>query len=99
MPIESIVTIVLSILGALTSTKAWEYWKHRNEMKAEQKLVDQKESNLYRDELRKEVSDLRQRLDSANLKIVELTKRLAEMAVRVEFLERENHTLRGVQAK
>ena len=68
-------------------------------MKAEQKLVDQKESNLYRDELRKEVSDLRQRLDSANLKIVELTKRLAEMAVRVEFLERENHTLRGVQAK
>ena len=99
MPIETIATIALSVIGALSSAKAWEFYKHRLALKSELQAQKQQDMNLHRDDLRKEVSDLRAKLEIANDKIVGLSKRLAEMVVRVEFLEAENHQLRGVQAK
>jgi hypothetical protein len=69
---------------------------------------EQKESTLYRDDLRTQVGKLRQKLSDAherrekefkelNEKITNLTKSLAEMVVRVEFLEKENMMLRTAQ--
>ena len=80
---ESIATILISIVGAMTTAKAWDYYKHRVQDK-----------NLYRDDLRKEVTDLRLQLAEANDMIMDLTRQLAEMTIRVEFLEKENVQLR-----
>lgn len=84
MTSEQFVTILISVIAALSSAKAWEFWKNRSQ-----------ESNLYRDDLRKEVSVLREKLDEAHLKILQLAERLSAMTVRVEFLETENTLLKG----
>ena len=83
MTSEQFVTILISVIAALSSAKAWEFWKSRSE-----------DSNLYRDDLRKEVGVLREKLDEAHLKILQLAEKLSAMTVRVEFLETENQTLR-----
>ena len=105
---ETIFTILASVVAALSSQRAWDYWKHRTTIKAEQLQEEQKESTLYRDDLRTQVGELRQKLSDAherrekelrelNEKITNLTKSLAEMVVRVEFLEKENTMLRTAQ--
>jgi cell division protein FtsB len=93
--LETIVTIVVSLIAGLTSAKAWDFWKHKVAIAAELEREETAENNVYRDDLRKEVSDLRTKLELANERIMGLTKRLAEMVTRVEFLERENDTLKG----
>lgn len=90
MTSDQLVTVLISVVAALTSAKAWEFWKHRSiEKKADQ--------NLYRDDLRKEVQTLREKLDEANLKLLQLAEKLSAMTVRVEFLETENLELKGAQ--
>ena len=99
MTIEMIATVAVSVIAALSSAKAWEFWKQRLALKTQQHVQAQQDQHLYRDDLRKEVSDMRIKFEIANDKIVELTKKLAEMVVRVEFLEHEKHSLQGAHAK
>jgi|7_EtaG_2_1085326.scaffolds.fasta_scaffold00184_9 TolA-binding protein len=87
---ESVVTVLLSVIAAMTSTRAWNYYKTRQRVA----LADK---NLYRDDLRKEVGTLRKALTEANEKITELAQKLAAMSVRVEFLENENTHLKSLQ--
>ena len=88
--LEPVVTVLLSVIAAMTSTKAWSYYKTR-----QQSAIADK--NLYRDDLRKEVGILRKALTEANEKITELAQKLAAMTVRVEFLENENTHLKSLQ--
>ena len=83
MTSDQLITVLLSVIAALSSTKAWEFWKARS--------VD---NNLYRDDLRVEVTTLREKLDEATLKILPLTEKLSAMTVRIEFLEAENNDLK-----
>tara|TARA_R100001082_G_C4347480_1_gene152951 strand:- start:380 stop:673 length:294 start_codon:yes stop_codon:yes gene_type:complete len=91
---QMIVTVVVSVLAALTSTKAWDFYKHKIQLSAERQKLEQKQDHLYRDDLRKEVQYLRRALSVAQEKITELSQNLAEMTVRVEFLEKENDQLK-----
>jgi predicted RNase H-like nuclease (RuvC/YqgF family) len=104
---ETIVTVVASIIGTLGSAKAWEYYSTRAALKKEERLAQQQDNNLYRDDLRKEVERLRLEIKKAYAdkeaetvelrnEIRKLSEELAEMRVRVEFLEKENNNLRGV---
>jgi Co/Zn/Cd efflux system component len=90
MTSDQLVTVLISVVAALTSAKAWDFWKHRS-------LENKADKNLYRDDLRKEVQTLREKLDEANLKLLQLAERLSAMTVRVEFLEAENIELKGAQ--
>ena len=83
MTSDQLITILLSVIAALSSTKAWDFWKAKSE-----------NNNLYRDDLRKEVTTLREKLDEATLKILQLTEKLSAMTVRIEFLETENSALK-----
>lgn len=94
--LETIVTIVVSLIAGLTSAKAWDFWRHKIAIQAELEREETAENNVYRDDLRLEVSDLRTKLEQANERIMDLTKRLASMVTRVEFLEKENLNLKGV---
>ena len=98
-------TVISSIVAALGGTQAWEYYKRRAELKANNEMAKIEQKQLYRDELKLEVENLRQRLDEANaqkeeqmknflMRINALSEELAGMKVRVEFLERENANLR-----
>tara|TARA_R100000458_G_C8227107_1_gene209849 strand:- start:94 stop:360 length:267 start_codon:yes stop_codon:yes gene_type:complete len=83
MTSDQLITVLLSVIAALSSTKAWEFWKARSD-----------DNNLYRDDLRVEVTTLREKLDEATLKILQLTEKLSAMTVRIEFLEAENSDLK-----
>ena len=101
----TILTVVGSVIAALTSTKAWDYYAKRAEKRDKEKIVEDKEKNLYRDDLKDEVSKLREELKAAykekedqmvkfQEEITQLAQDLAAMRVRVEFLEKENQHLR-----
>tara|TARA_R100000808_G_scaffold14243_1_gene33777 strand:+ start:3264 stop:3614 length:351 start_codon:yes stop_codon:yes gene_type:complete len=100
-----IATILLSVIAALTSTKAWDFWKVRSAQKLRLKMVETKEENLYRDDLRAEVSDLRRKLSDAHdrrdqeyremsAKIQELVAQVAQLQTQIHFLEQENVLLK-----
>ena len=104
MEMDSILTVVATLVGALTSAKAWEFWQRRSTSKAEEKKLEKEETHLYRDDLRKEVQRLRtelmavykkreKELEAMHKEIAELREQLATFKTRVEFLERENNEL------
>ena len=91
-------TVVGSMIAALTSTKAWDYWRSRSDSK-------RKDENLYRDDLRVEVAKLRTKLSDAhnrrdleyrelNAQIQELIKQVSHLKTQVLFLEQENQHLK-----
>ncbi len=103
---STIITVVVTLIGALSSAKAWEYWQSSADRKLKARKAETAETHLYRDDLRAEVSRLRTELRDVYKKreeevrklqeeIAQLREDLATMRTRVEFLERENQELRG----
>lgn len=103
---SELITIVLAVITALTSTKAWDYWQKKQTLVAEEKKSEKDETHLYRDDLKVEVSRLRTELiglygkredELKNLQkeISELREQLATFKTRVEFLEKENSDLKA----
>tara|TARA_Y100000004_G_C8817954_1_gene370606 strand:- start:239 stop:574 length:336 start_codon:yes stop_codon:yes gene_type:complete len=101
----SLLTVVASIVMALTSTAAWEFWKKKLSTDKQLKDEEQKETHLYRDDLREEVKGLRKKLGdlyssrekelkALREQISDLREELATFKTRVTFLERENQELR-----
>ena len=98
-------TIVVTVVGSLSSAKAWEFWMAKSADSKSTKESELKETHLYRDDLKVEVKRLRDELknhyaerDKENKalteQISELKEQLATFRTRVEFLERENEALR-----
>lgn len=100
----SVVTVIVSIIGALTSAQAWNFWlkKQNDKKEKEQALIMEKDNQ--RDDLRNEVQTLKkeikelyikreQELKEMQNKIIDLTQQLSAFKIRVEFLEKENSRL------
>ena len=99
MTSENWITVLVTLIAALTTGNAWQFWKQR---------VASREANenMYRDDLRTQVETLGSRLaelqakresemSAMNDKIRELSEDLAAMRTTVDFLQRENDELRG----
>ena len=103
---EHLATIVVTLIGALSSERAWRYFHSKREDAKEDKQIEREDQNLYRDDLRKEVERLRndmvalyaerdkERKEYAE-QFAELKAQLAMFKTRVEHLEKENDSLRG----
>lgn len=103
---EHLGTMVVTLIGALSSERAWRYFQNRREDAKEDKAIEREDQNLYRDDLRKEVERLRndmvklyaerdeERKQYAD-QFAELKEQLAVFKTRVEHLERENDDLRS----
>ena len=98
-------TIILTLIAALSSERAWRYWQKKQAAAVEEKQEDRKDQNLYRDDLRQEVERLRTELvalyaarDKERKEMAEnladIREQLASFRTRVEYLERENSELR-----
>ena len=96
---ENWITVLVTLVGALTSANAWQFWKQRVQAREDQE-------NMYRDDLRSQVESLTVKLTELqekresemaqmNDKIRELSEELAAMRTTVDFLQRENNELRG----
>tara|TARA_B100001564_G_C20630671_1_gene667012 strand:+ start:586 stop:963 length:378 start_codon:yes stop_codon:yes gene_type:complete len=102
---EQIATIVVTLIGAASSERAWRYWQNKQTAAIEDKNIQREDQNMYRDDLREEVKRLRNDMiklyaerDEERTKtasdIADLREQLAVFKTRVEHLEKENTELR-----
>ena len=103
--VEHIATIVVTLITALSSERAWRHFSTKQKATIENKKEDRKDANMYRDDLRKEVERLRgemvalyaardQERKKMSEELADIREQLASFRTRVEFLERENTELR-----
>tara|TARA_B100001123_G_C15330890_1_gene1031172 strand:+ start:1398 stop:1727 length:330 start_codon:yes stop_codon:yes gene_type:complete len=102
---NELLTVLIAVASALTSTKAWDFWSKRQALLRKKEIETKEDTHLYRDDLREEVKRLRtelielytkreQELTALQEEISELREQLATFKTRVEFLEKENNELR-----
>jgi septal ring factor EnvC (AmiA/AmiB activator) len=90
---QSIWTAIITALTVLGSTSAWRFYENRARRK-------EKEDSYMRDECRERIARLEALLvesskekDEMRNTILKLTEKVAELTVKVEFLQRENTEL------
>ena len=93
MEVESIYAIIITIITVLGSAGAWRYYEKRFQAR-------QSDEDFIREDCTKRIDKLEQLLEKSSVekddmrnKILELTKDLAELTVKVRFLEMENRRL------
>lgn len=103
--LEQIATVIVTLIGAVTSERAWRYWQNKHKASIDEKNIQRVDQNMYRDDLREEVKRLRNDMiklyaerdeerTSTNEAIADLREQLAIFKTRVEHLEKENSELR-----
>lgn len=90
MQTESLYAVFITLVTVLGSAGAWRYYEKRAQYKKE-------EEDFIKDDCAKRIDRLEELLersssekDELREKILELTKDLAELTVKVQYLEREN---------
>jgi len=93
MDINSLYTIIITIITVLGSTSAWKFYEKRA-------MSKERTENFMKDDCRERISKLELLLEKSSLeknemrdKILELTREVAELRVKVEFLEDKNKEL------
>lgn len=93
MNMESIYAIIITLITVLGSAGAWRYYEKSAENKRE-------EENYIKDDCNKRIDKLEDLLEKASeekyelrSKILELTKIVAELTIKVKYLEIENKRL------
>lgn len=90
---DSVYTVLITAITVLGSTRAWRYY----EKKA---LMKEKAENYLKDNCAERIAKLEALLEKASQEkdemrntILRLTEQVAELRVKVEFLEEENNYL------
>ena len=90
---ESIYAVLITLFTVLGSAGAWRYYEKRAQDKKE-------EEDYIKDDCAKRIDRLEQLLEKSALekddlreKILELTKDVAELSIKVKYLEMENKRL------
>tara|TARA_S200002703_G_scaffold142560_1_gene135032 strand:- start:2239 stop:2553 length:315 start_codon:yes stop_codon:yes gene_type:complete len=103
---DNLQQIMITIGAIAGSTALWQFLSER--IKAKTKLKETEmlnnDGNLYRDDLKNRVVNLESLLarsseekDELRDTVLELTKQVSELKVKVEFLEKENERLKNVR--
>lgn len=100
-PDPSLYTVIIAIVTAFSSTAAWNFWTRKLALRASEAKEEEKQRHLYRDDLRERVAILESKLEESHKerdvlmeKIVKLSETIAAMKVEIEFLRKENDTLK-----
>lgn len=100
---DNIQQILITIGAIAGSTALWSFLSDRIKAKTELKKQEMRnnDGNLYRDDLKDRVRNLETLLaksseekDELRDTVLELTKQVSELSVKVEFLEKENERLK-----
>lgn len=91
--VESIYTVIVAVITVLGSAGAWRYYERKAQLKKE-------EDNFIRDECRNRILKLETLLEQSSEEkdelretVLKLTKEVASLHTKVDFLERENKRL------
>lgn len=93
MDINSLYTVIITVVTVLGSTSAWRFYEKRA-------MSKERTENFMKDDCRERISKLELLLEKSSVekndmrdKILELTREVAELRVKVEFLEDKNKEL------
>ncbi len=102
---QQLYTIFITLITVLTSTAAWKFYEKRMLLKAKQEKDGQKDSELFRDDLRERIVKLETLLqesakekDKMRENIIILTAQVSKLEVEVDFLRKDNEKLRAENA-
>lgn len=93
MDINSLYTVIITVVTVLGSASAWRFYEKRA-------MSKERTENFMKDDCRERISKLELLLEKSSIekndmrdKILELTREVAELRVKVEFLEDKNKEL------
>ena len=100
-------SLLVALVCGLTSANAWQYYQKRIQAKIDFEREEKKEKMQYQYKLAEEVDELKEKLSSIyrqreeelnamNERILALSNEVASMKVKIQFLERENDSLKGL---
>ena len=95
-------TILITLITVLSSTAAWKFYERRLSLKAKKDEDSTMDGRLFRDDLRDRVVKLETLLtesskekDKMRENIIILTAQVSKLEVEVDFLRKDNETLRS----
>ncbi len=103
---EAIQQILITLAAVAGSTALWNFLSERIKAKTEARKDDLRNDDgmQYRDDLKDRVRNLESLLakssdekDELRDTVLELTKQVSELSVKVEFLEKENERLKNLR--
>ena len=99
MESQSIWAVAVTLITVLGSTAAWRYYEKRA-------IQREKDEDFIRHDCRDRISKLEallvarsQEKDNMRQTILELTEKVAQLTVKVEFMQKENAELMSTMAK
>src|SRR6056300_190449 len=99
MEAQSIYAILITLITVLGSAGAWRYYERRAEAKQADDDFIREDCTKRIDKLEKLLERSSEEKDEMREKILELTKDLAELSIKVKYLEMENKRLLDINTQ
>ena len=93
MQTESIYAVIITLITVLGSAGAWRYYEKRAQEKKEEEDYIKDDCARRIDRLEALLEKSSREKDDLREKILELTKDVAELSIKVKYLEMENRRL------
>ena len=101
MTSQNFISVMITAITVLGSTAAWSFYEKRMKLRFQEDREDERQQHLFRDDLRERVAVLEAKLETSYKEREELqsefrklSEATAAMRVEIDFLRKENETLR-----
>ena len=101
MTSQNFISVMITAITVLGSTAAWSFYEKRMKLRFQEDREDDRQQHLFRDDLRERVAILESKLETSykereelQTEIRKLSEATAAMRVEIDFLRKENETLR-----
>lgn len=101
MTSQNLISVLITAITVLGSTAAWSFYEKRMKLRFQEDREDERQQHLFRDDLRERVAVLEAKLETSykereelQSEIRKLSEATAAMRVEIDFLRRENESLR-----
>jgi len=91
---ENLTSILITVVTLLFSGGAWKFYEFLVKNKREKNKDEEAEKSIYRDSLVKRVEKLESEKEKCLLSLLEISKEVSALRVRLEFIEKENEILK-----
>ena len=91
---DNITTIVITAISVVFGAGGWKFYEFLIRSKREKEKELKSEETIYRDDLKSRVTRLEEYKDDCVSSVLNLNKEVSALSVKVEFLEKENNTLK-----
>mgnify|MGYP003129792432 CR=1 FL=1 len=91
---ENLTTIIITLVSVLFGAGGWKFYEFLIKNKREKQKEDRSETNIFRDDLIIRVDKLEADKDKCLQSLLDISKEVASLTTKVEFLEKENVSLK-----